>query len=170
MADQTELQPAPTSLPEAPRGSQPAKVDDKGRVKLPVDYQRYLGEFHDNRVFVTSLPDKIVRIYPQALWKEAEAIFEDPAGDPVRADEIFDVLINNGYDSEMDKEGRILLPAKLRKVIGLEGEVVSVTTHRGVIRLELEKSVNERMAMIAARGDFLERVNEFRRDNKAFRV
>ena len=49
---------------EYPRGIYPAKVDDKGRLKLPADFHRYLTEIGATKVFVTSFDERVGRIYP----------------------------------------------------------------------------------------------------------
>ena len=58
-----EEQPQTTPV-EPPRGFFSAHVDDKGRLKLPVDLQQYLTAIGDEKLFVTSVDDRIARIYP----------------------------------------------------------------------------------------------------------
>ena len=39
---------------EPPRGIYPARLDDKGRLKLPVQFQQYLAAFPEKKLFVAS--------------------------------------------------------------------------------------------------------------------
>ena len=61
---------------EHPRGIYPARIDEKGRLKLPADFHRYLTEIGATRVFVTSFDERIGRIYPIPVWKQVVATFE----------------------------------------------------------------------------------------------
>ena len=80
---------------DPPRGFFPARVDEKGRLKLPAAFQQYLNDIGEKRVFITTLDVATVRIYPNSLWKQNENFFDersltDPErsenqGDPVRA-------------------------------------------------------------------------------------
>ena len=63
---------------EPPRGSHAATVDEKGRLKLPAPFKRYVESFGEKRVFVTSLDLRTVGIYPTAVWREVERFFENP--------------------------------------------------------------------------------------------
>src|ERR1035441_7774951 len=48
----------------------PSRMDDRGRVKLPVALKEYLEKFEDKRLFVTSLDRRIAQVYPIVLWKQ----------------------------------------------------------------------------------------------------
>jgi len=41
----------------------PARVDDKGRLKLPVGFQQYFAGLQEKKLFVTSLDRRIGQIY-----------------------------------------------------------------------------------------------------------
>ncbi len=48
----------------------PGRVDDKGRLKLPVGFQQYIAGLPEKKLFVTSLDRRIGQIYPIANWRE----------------------------------------------------------------------------------------------------
>ena len=48
---------------ESPRGIYPARVDEKGRLKLPADFQRFLQESGATKVFITSFDELTVSIF-----------------------------------------------------------------------------------------------------------
>ncbi len=105
------------------RGSYQATVDDKGRLKLPARLKTQLEEWFGTRVFVTSLSPQELRVYPLTVWEELERRFlVRPSMDPL----IQRLLehANYGQEDELDAQGRVLIPALLRDVLGVAGEVV----------------------------------------------
>ena len=50
----------------------PSRMDDRGRVKLPVAFKEYLEKFENKRLFVTSLDRRIAQVYPIVLWKQTK--------------------------------------------------------------------------------------------------
>ncbi len=48
------------------RGNYAAKIDDKGRLKIPNAFRSLIEGQHGAEVFVTSLTGEYVRIYPDA--------------------------------------------------------------------------------------------------------
>src|SRR6266849_3112729 len=53
------------------RGNCPAKVDEKGRLKIPAVFQDELKEF-GNQFYITSTTGETARIYPMKVWSEIE--------------------------------------------------------------------------------------------------
>ena len=56
------------------RGNSPAKIDDKGRLKIPNAFRSLIEQKHGAEVFVTSLTGEYVRIYPMPVWAEIERL------------------------------------------------------------------------------------------------
>ena len=54
------------------RGSAPAKIDDKGRLKLPTAFRRDLEQRYGREVFITSIRGESVPVYPLSVWEEIE--------------------------------------------------------------------------------------------------
>ena len=54
------------------RGNAPAKIDDKGRLKVPNGFRALVQQAYGREVFVTSLSGESVRIYPMPVWQEVE--------------------------------------------------------------------------------------------------
>jgi MraZ protein len=120
---------------EHPRGIYPARVDDKGRLKLPADFQRYLTELGASRVFVTSFDERIGRIYPISVWKEIEVLLRDPGEDAEDAEDLWFTANDLGGDSDMDAQGRLSLPAEMRKALNLENQQVYLEHYKGHIKV-----------------------------------
>ncbi len=127
------------------RGSSPATVDEKGRVKVPTLFRRQLEEAFGNEVFVTSIHGKEALIYPLSVW---QAIEEKLAAAPAvhRSKMKFLERVNYfGQEQKLDGQGRALLPAILRETSNLAGDVVVtgnidhlVVTGRAATRTRLE--------------------------------
>lgn len=105
------------------RGSHEAKIDDKGRLKVPSQFRDLIEPRHGTVFFITSLDGETARIYPLPEWEAIESrIAAMPSTDPVR--EHFLHLVNfYGQTVEMDGQGRLLLPARLRLAADLKADV-----------------------------------------------
>ena len=105
------------------RGSAPARIDEKSRLKVPTIFR---GAFHDGQgpdVFVTSLTGDSVRIYPMPVWLEIERkLAAMPANHPSRL-KFLDRVNYYGQSSELDNQGRIVIPQTLRDSASIVGEV-----------------------------------------------
>jgi len=104
------------------RGNYPAKVDEKGRLKIPSAFLESLKE-HGERYFVTSENGDHVRIYPMKFWNEIEAKL---AGLSTHNRTKMRFLARANYFGqviEMDKQGRVLIPSVLRDTAHMKGEV-----------------------------------------------
>ena len=66
----------------------PSRMDDRGRVKLPVALKEYLEKFEDKRLFVTSLDRRIAQVYPIVLWKQTKKFLENFSEDPEVAENL----------------------------------------------------------------------------------
>ena len=69
-----------TIMAEPPHSIAQARVDDKGRLKLPAEFLEYLKKLGVNMVFVTTLDKKTARIYPISLWK-SNLLFLENSGE-----------------------------------------------------------------------------------------
>ena len=54
------------------RGNHTAKIDDKGRLKIPNAFRVLLEKQHGSELFVTSLTGESVRLYPMPVWLALE--------------------------------------------------------------------------------------------------
>jgi MraZ protein len=92
------------------RGNAPAKIDDKGRLKVPNAFRAVIHEEHGREVFVTSLTGESVRIYPMPVWLEIERkLAQAPSTHPARL--------------KFDPQGRVLIQPRLRESALMTGEV-----------------------------------------------
>ena len=66
-------------MAEPPHSIAQASVDEKGRLKLPAEFLEYLEALKVTKVFITTFDQRQARIYPIAVWKVNEALFENSA-------------------------------------------------------------------------------------------
>jgi MraZ protein len=101
--------------------SKSAKIDPKGRLRIPVNALAALGDYTE--FFITSNDGKSARLYPLRIWKEVEkrlAVTHPRNGNKQQ------LLIRAKYFGEavtMDKQGRVLIPVVLRETASIKGEV-----------------------------------------------
>ena len=133
---------------EPPHSIAQASVDEKGRLKLPAEFLEYLEALKVTKVFITTFDQRQARIYPIAVWKVNEALFENSA-DPA-AERMALLAKAFGGDAEIDKSGRVLLPAVLRETLGLEKQPVWLDVYHGRINVVSKKVHDERMQLAQA--------------------
>ena len=105
------------------RGSTSARIDDKGRLKVPNAFRRLVEQKHGREVFLTSLTGEYVRIYPMPVWLELEEkLAAMPSTHPAKL-RFLDRVNFYGSDGELDLQGRVIIPARLRDAATMSGEV-----------------------------------------------
>jgi MraZ protein len=104
------------------RGSQIARVDEKGRLKVPAEFKRLLDEQNVQAFFITSFDGERAEIFPLHEWEKIEV---EMASRPSSAQKskFLDVTNYFGQVVEMDGQGRLLLPQNLREKAGLSGDL-----------------------------------------------
>lgn len=108
------------------RGNYPTRADEKGRLKVPADFKRYIEERYTAQFYVTSLDGKVAMIYPMEEWERMEQkIAALPSFNPTRK-KFLDRTNYYGQVVDMDAQGRMLLPALLREAANLKGELAVV--------------------------------------------
>ena len=113
----------------------PARMDDRGRVKLPTAFKEYLDSIDEKKLFVTSLDRRIARIYPIQLWRETKKFLEDFSENPEAAEHLHFNALDLGAETEMDNQGRVLFSPELRRELGMEDQPVRVYAYGGRIEV-----------------------------------
>ena len=97
-------------------------VDDKGRVAVPAKFR---AQIEDGAV-VSRWLDACLAIHTRAGWEQLAA---KVAGLPITdaGSRLFQRYVFAGaFEAELDRQGRVVLPAYLREWAALEGEAVIV--------------------------------------------
>ena len=108
------------------RGNIPARIDDKGRLKIPNTFRALISEAHGREVFVTSLTGESVRVYPMPVWLDIEQkLAQAPSTLPARL-KFLDRVNYYGQLAEFDGQGRLLIQPRLRASAQMSGEVAVI--------------------------------------------
>ena len=97
-------------------------IDAKGRLIVPSKFREQLG----NEFVVTKGLDGCLFVYSNEEWKHIEEKFREIPLTTKDARKFSRFFFAGAASCEVDKQGRILLPANLREYAGIEKEVVSV--------------------------------------------
>ncbi len=105
------------------RGNHAAKIDDKGRLKIPNAFRALIESKHGSELFVTSLTGEYVRIYPMPVWQALEEkLSRVPTTHPARL-KFLDRVNYYGQTAAVDTQGRVVIHARLRDSAGMTGDV-----------------------------------------------
>ena len=106
------------------RGNALAKIDDKGRLKVPAAFRAVLEPKFGNEYFVTSLRGDSIRIYPLDTWMEIERRLSRTSSLNPAVIKFKNAVNYYGSSASMDAQGRILLHPLVRDRAGVsEGDV-----------------------------------------------
>jgi MraZ protein len=100
-------------------------VDPKGRIIIPAPFREIIVSNYSSKLYITNaLFDRCLCIYPMEEWnKLQEQVRTKP-----RSDEAIRFfmrrVIASAIETEMDKQGRILIPVALREDASINGNVV----------------------------------------------
>jgi MraZ protein len=108
------------------RGNHPAKIDEKGRLKLPSAFKALMDAANVTQFFVTSTNGKFAEVWPLPEWEKIEAKLARASTMDDDADAFRDLVNYYGQQVEMDNQGRVLLPQILRGKARLDGEVIVI--------------------------------------------
>lgn len=112
-----------TILQEPPRDTQEASIDEKGRLRIPAPYVRYIESLGDTSVFVTGVDRETARVYPMSVWRKNEAKMKDFQGDreaQAHMAQFAKLSQYLGRMSEIDNNGRVWLSQALRDLLGFQ--------------------------------------------------
>jgi MraZ protein len=105
------------------RGNHPAKVDPKGRLKLPSRFKELMEGAKLAQFYITSTDGKKAEIWPLAEWEKQEALLAESSTMDDAVEKYLNLTSYYGQQVEMDSEGRVLLPQILRGKARLDAEV-----------------------------------------------
>ncbi len=112
------------------RGNFTAKVDEKGRVSVPVRFREALDATGSVEICVTNFKVdgcNCLDVYPQAKWLALEQKLQQPQERPPRVIKFYQNYYLPGVqECQLDRQGRILLCPRLRDYANLDKEVVFV--------------------------------------------
>jgi MraZ protein len=122
----------------------PARVDDKGRLKLPATFQQYFEALDEKALFVTSLDRRTAQIYRMSQWLKTEKELEAHRENPQSARNLLFTAAELGSETAMDPQGRILFSPELRRALHVENAPVKMYANRGRIDVLADSDAGER--------------------------
>ena len=100
-------------------GTYEHSIDAKGRLFIPAKLREELGV----TFYLAMGVDECLAIYPQETWNRFKEKF---ASLPMSQSAAMRPLFANASKCELDSQGRIVIPQKLRKYAGLEKDAVII--------------------------------------------
>ncbi len=91
------------------RGNYTVRMDEKGRIKLPAAYRRYIDENYGAEFYVTSLTGECARLYPMREWLAIEEKLQSRGTMDAAVRKFLDRTNYYGQLADMDAQGRILV-------------------------------------------------------------
>lgn len=104
------------------RGNCPAKVDEKGRLKIPAVFLEALKEY-GSQFYITSTTGESARIYPMKVWSEIEDKLASVSSQNRAKRKFLMRTSYYGQTVDVDGQGRVLIPAVLREAAQVKGDV-----------------------------------------------
>jgi MraZ protein len=115
------------------RGNTTVNLDEKGRFAIPTRYRELVQKSCDCHLIATVAVDErcvgmdgCLWIYPLPAWEKLEIKLSELSAFKKLSVKIKRFLIGYATECEMDAQGRLLLPEKLRKFANLDKKVVLV--------------------------------------------
>jgi MraZ protein len=106
------------------RGVDTINLDGKGRFSIPTKYRTELQEYCDCKMVVTASRDRCLVLYPLPLWEDVESKLKKLPTLNDTAMRFKRFILGYASQCDMDAQGRILLPEKLREFAGLDKRIV----------------------------------------------
>jgi MraZ protein len=129
------------------RGNHPAKVDEKGRLKLPAAFKQLLDAANVTQFYITSSTGARAEIWPLPEWEKREVEMAELGTMDEDVSAYLDVTSYYGHQVEADNQARVLLPQILRGEAKLDAEVMVIgkLTHLEVSNREkVERDLPEK--------------------------
>lgn len=105
------------------RGRSEHTLDPKGRLNIPSRFREVLRQQDDERLMLTPWKN-CLKVYPVPQWEEMEMTLRAEARKQPHMQRMVRYMIGGVLESSLDKQGRILLPPKLRLDCKISKDVV----------------------------------------------
>ena len=122
------------------RGNHPAKVDEKGRLKLPSAFKQLVDAGSVKQFYVTSTDGRSAEVWPLPEWEKREEQLADASEMDEAVKKYLSLTSYYGQQVEMDSQGRVLLPQILRSSAGLDDQDAVVIGMRTYLEVHNRKA------------------------------
>jgi len=107
-------------------GHAPAKVDDKGRLKIPAEFRKIIEQKFGLECFITSEDGQKALIYPMAVWLDYQNRLQKVPSASQPKKKLLERLNYFGSTGTIDAQGRVLVPTILRRDAAIADDVVVI--------------------------------------------
>jgi len=126
-------------------GHAPAKVDDKGRLKIPAEFRKIIEQKFGLECFITSEDGQKALIYPLAVWFDYQARLAKVPSASQPKKKLLERLNYFGSTGTIDAQGRVLIPTILRRDAAIADDVVVIGNNDHLIVWN-EERIQRRLA------------------------
>jgi MraZ protein len=128
------------------RGNHPAKVDEKGRLKLPSAFKALVDAATVTQFYVTSPDGNSAQIWPLPEWERREAQLGESSEMDEAVQKYLSFTSYYGHQVGMDQQARILLPQILRSEAKLDDQEAVVIGMGNYVEVHNRKAFEDKMA------------------------
>src|SRR6476469_2203132 len=107
-------------------GHAPARIDEKGRLKIPANFRKIIEDRYGPDCFITSTDGERALVYPMSVWFDFQNRLAKVPSTSVPKMKMLERVNYFGQVSSIDTHGRVLVPAVLRDVAGIVDDVVVI--------------------------------------------
>lgn len=105
-------------------GHSPAKIDEKGRLKVPAGFRKIIEDKYGSDCFITSTDGERALVYPLPVWYDFQSRLAKVPSTSQAKMKLLERVNYFGQASSIDQQGRVLVPAVLRNVAAINDDVV----------------------------------------------
>lgn len=105
-------------------GHSPARIDEKGRLKIPANFRKIIEERFGQECFITSMDGERALVYPLGVWFEFQSRLAKVPSTSMAKARLLERVNYFGQVAALDAQGRVLVPQVLREVAGISDDVV----------------------------------------------
>lgn len=107
------------------RGIVDVSLDERGRMAIPGRYRQAFAGGDAGRAVVTiDRHERCLLVYPPAEWAVVQEGLKGLHNASNRVRKVQRMLIGFAFDIEIDRQGRLLIPPKLREYSGIDRKAV----------------------------------------------
>ena len=107
-------------------GHAPARIDEKGRLKIPASFRKIIEDRYGPDCFITSTDGERAVVYPMPVWFDFQARLSKVPSTSVAKTKLLERVNYFGQVGTIDAQGRVLVPSVLREVAGIADDVVVI--------------------------------------------
>ncbi len=109
------------------RGTENYSIDDKGRLMIPASFRKKMANQNSGAVWVVfKTLQQSIELYEESEWAEVQKKIDALSEFNLNEKRLKTYYNANISETELDKQGRVLLPKKFLEACGIDKEVTIV--------------------------------------------